>query len=97
MDTSQNISLEDVADILRSIAHPDRLQILMLLSENKELSVSEIQDAIGIKQSITSQHLTILKNRGVLVSRRSGNATLYSLTDKKVLQVIACISGCRRT
>ena len=96
MNTQDAISLEETAMILRSIAHPDRLQILTLLSKSKELSVSEIQEAIGIKQSITSQHLAILKNRGVLVSRRNGNATLYSLMNKKVLQVISCISACKR-
>ena len=67
----------------------------MLLAENKNISVSGIQTASGLKQSITSQHLNALRRNGVLTAKREGNSTLYSLTNRKVLNVISCISQCK--
>ena len=59
------------ADVLKAVAHPLRLQIVELL-EKHELCVGEIVEALGEKQSITSQQLTIMKDRGILASRREG-------------------------
>ena len=57
------------AEVLKAVAHPLRLQIVEVLSEG-EMSVGEIVEALGEKQAITSQQLNLMKDKGVLTSRR---------------------------
>jgi ArsR family transcriptional regulator len=78
------------AEVLKAVAHPLRLRIVDLL-ERGELCVGEIVATLGEKQSITSQQLTILKNRGILASRRDGARVFYRLENKNVTQVLNCV------
>ena len=78
------------AEVLKAVAHPLRLRIVDLLAKD-ELCVGEITAALGEKQSITSQQLTILKNRGILASRRDGARVFYRLENKNVTQVLNCV------
>jgi ArsR family transcriptional regulator len=78
------------AEVLKAVAHPLRLQIVELLTKD-ELCVGEITAALSEKQSITSQQLTILKNRGILASRRDGARVFYRLENKNVTQVLNCV------
>ncbi len=52
-------SLEAAADTLKAIAHPLRISIVGLLDSNKELSVTEIHEALNIEQAVASHHLSI--------------------------------------
>ncbi|MFC1693997.1 ArsR/SmtB family transcription factor [Candidatus Latescibacterota bacterium] len=83
-------NLEKMAETLKAIAHPVRLQIVNILM-NGERSVGELVRALGTKQSLTSQQLSILKSRGVLKSRRNGNVVFYSLKSNGVKNIIATI------
>ncbi len=78
------------AEVLKAVAHPLRLRIVDLLAKD-ELCVGEITATLGEKQSITSQQLTILKNRGILASRRDGARVFYRLENKNVTQVLNCV------
>jgi len=78
------------AEVLKAVAHPLRLQIVELLEKN-ELCVSEIVEALGEKQAITSQQLTIMKDRGILTSRRDGARVFYRLQNKNVSRVLDCV------
>ena len=71
-------TLEKMAETLKAVAHPIRLQIVNILM-NGERSVGELVRKLGTKQSLTSQQLSILKSRGVLKSRRNGNVVYYSI------------------
>jgi len=71
--------LERAANMLKAIAHPMRIAIIGFLEDGLQLSVTEIHEKLGIEQSTTSHHLGILKDKGVLVSRREGKNTYYSL------------------
>ena len=73
---------------IKAIAHPLRLKILCVLAEN-ELSVWSIVDCIGSSQSNISQHLGILKNQGVLVSRKDANKVLYRIGDPRTLKLVS--------
>jgi len=85
-------TLERVAPIIRNVAHPMRLRILDYLEQQGEpRSVSDIMDATGAGQAIVSQQLRILKDQGVLTSRREGNFVLYSISDRSVLLLLECI------
>ena len=70
--------LEMAASKLRAIAHPMRIAIIDLLTENKKLTVTEIYERLNIEQASASHHLNILKNKGLLESKRDGKMILYS-------------------
>ena len=86
----QEDTLEKMAETLKAIAHPVRLQIVNILM-NGESSVGELVKTLGTKQSLTSQQLSILKSRGVLKSRRNGNVVYYSLQNSGVKNIMASI------
>jgi ArsR family transcriptional regulator, virulence genes transcriptional regulator len=80
--------LERAARCLRVMAHSTRLMILQLLSES-ERSVSELEKLLEVSQSNLSQHLNLMKDRELLVSRRAGNQVYYSLKDKRLMGLMA--------
>ena len=86
--------LEGVANMLKAIAHPMRIAILNLLEKSEKLTVSEIHQSLGIEQSSTSHHLGILKDKGVLCSKRDGKNTYYFLKHDNFAKVIDCIGNC---
>ncbi len=86
--------LEQAASMLKAIAHPMRIAILGYLEGDKRLTVTEIHGLLGIEQSTTSHHLGILKDKGVLVSKREGKNTYYSLKHKNLSNIIECVSRC---
>ena len=86
--------LEMAANKLRAMAHPMRIAIIDLLSENKKLTVTEIYERLSIEQASASHHLNILKNKGLLDSKRDGKMILYSLKTTALTNVIDCINQC---
>lgn len=96
-DAAQRISLETVreaAEVLRCIGHPVRLRIVELLETAGELNVSTIRENVGLEQAVASQHLGLMRNKGILASRREGVHVFYRLLDEKVTQVIECLRSC---
>lgn len=86
--------LDKVAEILKAVAHPIRIKVIELLGYSQELTVSEIYETLGTEQSLTSHHLTKMKDKGVLNCRRDGKNIYYSLADSKITNVITCIENC---
>jgi len=86
--------LEAAASMLKAIAHPMRIAILSHLEDGKKLSVTEIHELLKIEQSTTSHHLGILKDKGVLSSKREGKNTYYFLKHAKLATIIECVSQC---
>ena len=86
--------LEAVAFILKTIAHPSRIAIIDMLKNDEELSVGEICGRLGLEQSLTSHHLSNMKLKGVLGSRREGRSIFYFLKLKEVIGVIKCMESC---
>ena len=78
------------AEVLKAVAHPLRLQIVEVL-QNGERSVGEIVDALGEKQAVTSQQLNMMKDRGVLASRRDGAKVFYRIHNPNVIRVLDCV------
>ncbi len=87
--------LKKVAFILKTISHPIRIGIIELLTYNDELPVHEIMDKLGVEQSLISHHLSNMKLKGVLSSRREGKSIYYSLKLKEVTKVIECMEQCQ--
>jgi len=83
---SQNI--QEASEAMQAMAHPLRLKILCLVG-NQELSVLEILEAVGTTQSNVSQHLAVLRDHGILVSRKDANKVFYRIADSRVLKMIS--------
>jgi len=89
-------TLEKAASMLKAIAHPVRISIVGYLEDGKERTVTEIHKQLGIEQSAASHHLVILKDRGVLSSKRVGKNTWYYLKHQNLKSILNNISGCCR-
>lgn len=83
--------LEGTARILRCLGHPLRLQILDVLEKHGECTVTEIHEALGVEQAVASQHLTNMRDKGILARRKDGVHVLYSIGDPRALKVLACV------
>ena len=80
-------SYQECGEILKAIAHPVRLEILVRLKEDG-CNVSEIQQNMKLPQSTISQHLKILKNVKVISSVRSGTKICYKVEAQEILEII---------
>lgn len=80
--------------MLKAMAHPLRISILNLLKEGEELTVTQIHVLLNIEQSTASHHLGILKDKGVLCSKRKGKNTFYFTKHKVLGQMIDCMKTC---
>ncbi len=81
---------EDIDRASRSIkamSHPLRLKILCTLGDS-EVSVQDIVDQVGTSQSNISQHLAILRDKGILTSRKDANRVFYRVSDSRTLKLI---------
>src|SRR5512144_2734641 len=88
MDADISAELHELhARVCKAIADPKRLLIINELRD-RELSVSDLCEALDISQSNASQHLAILRERGVVASRREGTSVIYALRGTKVLQAV---------
>ncbi|OIN55427.1 ArsR/SmtB family transcription factor [Arsenicibacter rosenii] len=92
MISNQKQPIERTAHVLKSLAHPIRMQIIMLLrGGERELSVTAIQEKLSVSQSLASHHLSLLRTKGVLNVRTNGTERYYSLKDLRFAQSIATL------
>jgi ArsR family transcriptional regulator len=75
------------AEFFRLLGHPARVRILELLRDG-ERSVGDLQAALGLDSSGTSQHLTAMRRQGLLESRRVGTSVYYSVKDPRMFQLL---------
>ena len=80
--------IERASRALKAISHPLRLKILCVLGEN-EASVQDIVSMVGTSQSNISQHLTLLRDKDVLTSRRDANRVFYRVNDSRTLKLVS--------
>lgn len=72
---------------IKAIAHPLRLKILCVLGD-REVSVQDIVDEVGTTQSNISQHLAILRDKGVLATRKDANRVYYRIGDPRTIKLV---------
>jgi ArsR family transcriptional regulator len=82
------IKFEKESEILKALGHPVRLKMVFGLIDNNECNVNEIVEGLKLPQSTISQHLSILKSRGIIVSRKEGVKTCYKVVNEKVLEIV---------
>lgn len=73
---------------LKAISHPLRLKILCTLGDG-EVSVQDLVDAVGTSQSNISQHLAIMRDKGILMTRKEANRVFYRVGDVRTLRLIS--------
>lgn len=85
-------SIEEQSRILKAIAHPHRMEIILRL-KGDGCNVSEIQNSMDLPQSTISNHLLILKNAGILSSRREGTTVCYKIEIEEIKQILDILAG----
>jgi len=81
----------DESELLKAFAHPVRLQIIELLLLGLHLegcSVNSIQKILSIPQPTISQHLQILRNKGIIDGSKKGVKVCYKVIDKRVVKIL---------
>ena len=79
--------IQQAALAIKAIAHPLRLKILCVLGD-QEVSVQDIVEQVGTSQSNISQHLAILRDKGVLATRKDANRVFYRIGDLRTLKLV---------
>jgi ArsR family transcriptional regulator len=87
-----NMGNQLISNIFKALSHPTRLQIVRLLKE-KPLCVCDILPQLESEQSNTSQHLAVLKNQGIVDSKKDGMMVIYRITSPEVYQMIELAEG----
>lgn len=82
-----NMGNQLISNVFKALAHPTRIQIVKLLM-NGEMCVCEILPNLDSEQSNTSQHLTVLKNQGIVESRKDGSKVIYAVKNQEVCKMI---------
>lgn len=83
-------NIEQAARALKAMAHPLRLKILCVIGDG-ELPVMEIVEKVGTTQSNVSQHLDILREKGIVVSRREGSKILCRVKNTDILDLMSAM------
>jgi ArsR family transcriptional regulator len=79
--------IERASRSLKAMSHPLRLKILCTLGD-QEVSVQDIVEHVGTSQSNISQHLAILRDKGILASRKDANRVFYRVSDARTLRLV---------
>ena len=80
----------DAKELLKAISGPYRLLILCLLLE-RERNVSEICAALGVRQSLVSQHMALLRHMRLVTTERRGHFVYYSIADETTRDIISAL------
>src|SRR5690606_41087674 len=88
----QTCALPIFAELLKTLSHPARLMLACTLAEG-EYSVGELEEALGIHQPTLSQQLGVLREAGVVETRREAKQIFYRLTEARAAQLIEALYG----
>ena len=80
----------EVAGLLKTLAHPARLMLVCALVE-REFSVGALEQALGIHQPTLSQQLNVLREAGIVETRREGKQIFYRLTGEKAARLVGAL------
>ena len=78
---------------VRAVNNKLRQQIMQVLSQRETMSVTELYNAMGLEQSVVSQHLSILRRAGMLKMKKSGKNTFYSLDAERFARLSEEVKG----
>jgi len=87
-----NMGNQLISNVFKALAHPTRIQIVKLLRDG-EMCVCNILPNLDSEQSNTSQHLTILKNQGIVESKKDGSKVIYSIKNTEVYDMLNLVEA----
>lgn len=93
MIISNDADIDTASRALKAMAHPLRLKILCILGAHEEVSVQELVERVGTSQSNISQHLSILRDKNILISRKDANKVYYRLGEQSILHLIEAMQA----
>ena len=76
------------ATLFKAIANPVRIRILEVLRAGGEMTVTEIQQQVGAEPSNVSQHLSILRTHGLVITQRQGTSVRYSVAVPQLFELL---------
>lgn len=82
------------SELLRTVAHPHRLAILDALGDHRRLCNRELQEMLDLEQAILSQHLTLMRDKGLLDCEKDGKYTYWHLKRPEFLKIVNCLENC---
>ena len=85
--------LQDSSEVLRALAHPLRMKIIAFIDKHNSINVNRIYSSMKLEQSITSQHLKILRSCNILQAKRSGKFIHYSINYPKLNKIAKAVKG----
>jgi DNA-binding transcriptional ArsR family regulator len=83
-------ALGQAAESLRTLAHPHRLRIIQMLAHGK-YSVGELAEACELSSAMTSEHLRLMQQSGMLVSEKKGRKVYYEICEQHVIDILKCV------
>ncbi len=92
-DSLSDEQYEQIAEMLKAIAHPLRIRIVSILCE-REVHVNELADILEVKQAIVSQQLRILRMRNLVQASRREGLAVYRLGEPHLKDLIQCVEEC---
>lgn len=81
------LELKKAALVLRAINHKLRQQILKLIAETQKITVTDIYIKLRLEQSVASQHLSILRKAGFVITTREGKYIFYSVNKERITEI----------
>lgn len=85
--------LHESSEVMRALSHPLRIKILEFIDKNDAINVNKIYNTLKLEQSITSQHLRILRMAGLVHTERDGKFIHYSIDYDKLAHTVKAING----
>lgn len=79
--------IDGAVRLFRALGNASRVRLLLELMEQPH-SVSDLAEAVGLSQPLTSQHLRVMADRGLVSSTREGRTVIYRLADRHVVHVL---------
>ncbi len=88
--------LQQICRILRVIANPIRLRILYCLREEEQMNVTDLTEKLNCRQAVVSLYLAKMVKAGIIGKRKEGRFHYYYVKNRKVYDVLDCLSRCVR-
>lgn len=78
---------------MRALTHPLRIALLNFITDHEPVNVNKIYQALNVEQSVASQHLKILRDQNLVLTRRQGKFIFYSVNHAKLTRILKSVYG----